>query len=370
MKELQKAKVRLLLSQPFFATILLNCKVKEDKSIPTACTNGKEIRYNPEFFKSLKKQENIDEIVFVLAHEVLHIAFLHTTRIGNRNPKKWNIACDYAINPILINSGLTMPKGGLNDKKYHGKSAEEIYNLLPQDCEGEGDGDGNGMGGVEKGYETETEREQLEQEIKQVVASAYSTAKKAGNMPGGLEGIIDDLLEPTVNWREQLYKFVSEIAKNDYTWSLPNSRYIASGLYLPMLRNEEVGNIIMFADTSGSVSDHELSQFGGELQSILQTFNMGFTIVYCDTDISVQYVEPDEILELHYTGRGGTDFVPPFEYVAREGIDPKCALYFTDGGCSNFPPTPDYPVLWASTMRHFEPPFGEVVFVDTQQGVS
>ena len=63
---LNKAKIRLM-STPdsaFFTTVCFSLKHIWDESIPTAATNGKEIRFNPDFFMSL----NTDEQVFLLLH--------------------------------------------------------------------------------------------------------------------------------------------------------------------------------------------------------------------------------------------------------------------------------------------------------------
>jgi predicted metal-dependent peptidase len=57
----------------------------------------------------------------------------HHTRRGGRNPRRWNMACDYAINPMLLDAGLTLPKDVLLDNRFRGMSAERIYNLLEEE---------------------------------------------------------------------------------------------------------------------------------------------------------------------------------------------------------------------------------------------
>lgn len=362
--DIKKITIDILLNHPFYATILLNCNKIADKSIKTAMTDGKNIHYNPEFLTEI----GYEYAKTVLAHEVLHIAFMHMTRRGNRNPKKWNIACDYAINQLLANSNFSIPQDALISPMYNNMSAEQIYTMLP-DNDDESDNDNNdpgGLGEVRDGADTQTSKDQLEQEIKQLVQQAINNGKKAGDIPGNLSTALTEVLEPRVSWREILYQFVCEIVKNDYTWKQPNSRYLSSGIYLPSLRNEEIGDIIMLVDTSGSVSQHMLNQFAGELQSILSNFARGFKVIYVDTEVAnVQDIEPDDIFNLEVKGRGGTDFEPGFQYIEEKGLDPKCVIYFTDGECSNFPDTPDYPVLWACTDKNFKAPFGETVFVDT-----
>jgi predicted metal-dependent peptidase len=70
---------------------------------------------------------NAAELAGVLAHEVMHPALQHHTRRGDRDQKRWNMACDYAINPLLLDAGLTLPKDVLIEYRFCGMSAERIY---------------------------------------------------------------------------------------------------------------------------------------------------------------------------------------------------------------------------------------------------
>src|ERR1700749_2583438 len=64
-------------------------------------------------------------------------ALHHHVRRSGRDPKRWNVACDYAINPLLVDAGLSLPEGVLLDNRLRGMSAEQIYNLLETDPEPE-----------------------------------------------------------------------------------------------------------------------------------------------------------------------------------------------------------------------------------------
>jgi predicted metal-dependent peptidase len=130
-KALDKAKIKLLDSpdSTFFVTVCFSLKHIWDESLPTAATNGTQIRYNPNFFLSLSE----DERVFLLLHETLHVVFMHITRLKERDPRKWNYAGDYVINHLLISRGYRMPEGGLHDPKYKNMSTEQVYDLLEDD---------------------------------------------------------------------------------------------------------------------------------------------------------------------------------------------------------------------------------------------
>jgi predicted metal-dependent peptidase len=123
---IQKARKALLLGHPFFGTLLFCLGVRAHSSIATMATDGVSLHFNPEFVEKLSSAE----LIGTLAHEVMHPALQHHTRRACRSPKRWNMACDYAINPMLVDAGLTLPKDVLMDHRFRGISAEEIYNLL------------------------------------------------------------------------------------------------------------------------------------------------------------------------------------------------------------------------------------------------
>ncbi len=93
---------------------------------PTTGTDAKKFYYNPDYVAELRN----DEAQFVLAHEALHCALSHFARRGHRIKHRWDIACDYAINPLLADEGLTPPPGALMLSEYRGMTAEEIYPLI------------------------------------------------------------------------------------------------------------------------------------------------------------------------------------------------------------------------------------------------
>jgi predicted metal-dependent peptidase len=127
--KLLRARVQLLFKQPFFATLCLRLNLIPANAFPTMATNGKVICYNAAFVESLTPEE----LEGVLAHEVSHCALGHQCRRGSRKKRLWNVACDYAINPILLKNGLVLPAGALVYPGYEGLSAEQIYDRLLQE---------------------------------------------------------------------------------------------------------------------------------------------------------------------------------------------------------------------------------------------
>lgn len=373
MKKIDKAKVKLVLSHPFFASIMLRRPIEADPSCKTFSTNGIRIRYNPEFSESM----SLDENVAVLAHEVLHITNLHHTRREGRDHQLWNKACDYAINPLLVDSGLKLPEGALLEDAFRGKSAEEIYRILEQDNQGGGQGGqqgqsgdqgepNGGMGEVEDApAQSQQEMERIEAETRQEVAEAAQVSRMAGNLPAGLERMVDEVLNPKVDWRETLARFLVDIAHNDYSWSRPNRRYAGSGFILPSLYNVEMGQVVLMVDTSGSIDRNLLNKFAAEMQDACSLFHSPIKVLYVDTEVAgEQDIDPDAPVKLEPRGGGGTDFKPGFKWLEEQGIEPKAVVYFTDMECHSYPDEPDFPVLWARTGKYGKAPFGEIIDID------
>src|SRR5258708_40111424 len=128
---IQKARTALLLDHPFFGSLLFRLKGRECRSIATMATDGLSLYYNPEFVDTL----NSATLSGVLVHEVMHPALHHHVRRSGRDPRRWNDACDYAINPLLLDAGLSLPDRVLINNRFRGMSAEQIYNLLETEAE-------------------------------------------------------------------------------------------------------------------------------------------------------------------------------------------------------------------------------------------
>jgi len=370
--KITKARAGLILDHPFFGSLALRMVIKEDPSCPTAWVDGITMGYNPEFIENL----TLEATKGLICHEVMHLACAHHARRGERNPRRFNMAGDMAINPILLQAGFVLPEGGLNDPSFHNMPAEEIYSKLPDEQEGGENGEGQnsdpgGCGEVRdsKGPDGQpaspSDLSQAEQEWKVAVAQAAQQAKAAGALPTGLERLVGEILEPKVDWKEALRRFVDTAAKSDYSWTSPSKRFIQQGIYMPSLHSEELGEIVVAIDTSGSVTDEELAQFASEISAILDDYNGAvINVLYCDTKVyeGGVFTKDDSPITLEAKGGGGTDYRPVFSHIEDSSTAPVCLVYLTDGHCSGFPDYADYPVLWVHTGRGgTEPPFGDVV---------
>jgi len=388
MDKMSQAKSRLLIKHPFFATLLLNTPLVESRSLPTAATDMKKIYYNPEFFSQL----SVSQIMFVLAHEVMHIAFEHGLRLYGRNHQKWNFATDYAINYLLKEEGFEFVDGVLYERKYGGKSSEHIYDELPDppeppqggggQCEGdEGDGgqdnpgsgsSGNpqnpdGPGGTMSGdvlrpdgANDPGEVAKIRRQIKQKVAQAATNARLAGKMAGELERAVNEILDPKVPWEDLLREYMTRIVHDDVSWQKRNRRF--RNVYLPARHSEGMGRIGFIVDTSGSVSDKEIAQVAAELTDIATNMQPeGILVVWADTQVAgeQEYEVGDELKPM---GGGGTDMRVPLEHMEQHD-DLEVVVMITDG----YTPWPDveppYPLIVVCTTET-EVPIGAVVRMD------
>jgi len=391
---IQKARTTLLLDHPFFGTLLFRLGGRPSSSIATMATDGVSLLYNPEFVETL----NAAELAGVLAHEVMHPALQHHTRRGDRDPARWNIACDYAINPMLLDAGLTLPKDVLIDNRFRGMSAERIYNLIEEDEKQEGDSGQsesqaeNGSsapkddsaqndeagsepqapltpGGVGQVLDAPEPEEQSspsvaeqEREWQIAVEQAETVAKVAGKLPGGAVRALEASQAAKVDWRELLRRAWSDTIPSDYSWTRPNRRHVWSGLYLPGVISEGVGEIAIAVDCSGSVSSRQLGLFEAEIRSILAGQRPRLVhVLYFDAAVQkVETYQAGQPVSLSPIGGGGTDFRPCFDWLQEQRVIPQTMVLLTDL-CGRFPSeAPPYPVIWASTEAR-SAPFGKVV---------
>ncbi|PYY24928.1 MAG: hypothetical protein DMG62_00735 [Acidobacteria bacterium] len=416
--KLTRARTQLLLDQPFFGTLCLRLKLMPG-SVRTMATDGSRILYDANFVAKLTAAE----LQAVLAHEVLHCALGHHCRRGQRDPQVWNEAADLAINPILVGNGFTLPADALNDPTFVNLCAEEIYARLMERGREQADGKRNeptsyappdsastpnqqdgapnsaadsltgaeevarpdhvaeevcparsgGFGEVldasdESGNPlSQAGKSRQEHEWNIAADQAMRSANACGRMPSQIERPLNESRESRQDWRAVLRDFVTSRVLSDFSWSPPNRRYIAAGLYLPSVERSGVGEIVVAVDTSGSISQKDLEQFAGEISAIAaEAEPEAIHVVYCDAAVqSSQEFQDGESIRLEPKGGGGTDFRPVFAWVEENQLDPVCLIYLTDLCCHSFPEAPEYPVLWVTKSRR-KAPFGETLRIECE----
>ena len=376
-KKMEVCRGQCLMDHSFWGTLLCRLTMKERNDIPTMATDGKHIFYNGEFVDSL----SLDNLKFIMLHEVCHCAFFHHTRRGYRDPKIWNFAGDYAINPILVNSGLSMPSSGLYEPEYDGWSAEQIYDDILDNAEivemaGNMQGDCGGTGVVLDAGETEASKAEAEADWNQRLVAAVESAKMRGSVPAGFEDYVNEFLDPKVPWHDQLRQYARDQVRSDYNWTKPMKKMIDEGVYLPSEQPEDgINKAVVIKDTSGSISSHPelLQQFGGEISAMLEEGLIEeMYVLDIDTDVrGVQLLTKEDtpLTELGVNGGGGTAFEPAFDWVEENNIYPSLLIYLTDMYGSFPQQPPNYPVIWVaydSNPEHYRDQckFGDIIEVN------
>lgn len=369
--KLTAARTRLILDKPFLGALALRLPMvaANPKWCQTTSTDARSFYYNPAYIEAL----SLEQAQFVLANQALHCALSHFARRQHRSRFRWNIACDHAINPLLVKDGLIPPPGTLVLECYEGMTAEEIYPYIDEndsdepeerrDHDGDGSGDSNeqaqggeqddagrseASGAARPRPLTASEQESLAAQWQQRLAGAAQQAQQAGKLGGVLGRMVGELMQPKLPWRLLLARYLTQYARDDYSYMRPSRR--EGPMILPSLRSAQA-DIVVALDTSGSISEQEIDEFVSEIDAIKGQLRARIVLHACDSALAEDgpwLFEPWEEFRLQdeIRGGGGTDFRPVFEWVARQGREPDLLLYFTDAE-GEFPPAaPAYPVLW------------------------
>jgi predicted metal-dependent peptidase len=423
--KLAAARTKLILDKPFLGALVLRLPMvaADPEWCPTTATDARRFYYNPEFIDAL----SLGQAQFMLAHEALHCALSHFARRRHRLKHRWDLACDFAINPLLMEEGLSAPPNMHFMPQYLGMTAEEIYPLLDDNEEVEtldrhlyerdkesgggqqgspppksdeaapqqaghrprdgkdpsprqdpGDGAGiqprpeetgqgqpqapppeEGAGQDEQGDEqardagaplapSPEERETLDVQWQQRLAGAAQQAMQAGKLGGTLARMIDHLLQPQLPWRMLLARYMTAMARDDFSYMRPSRR--EGEAILPSLKSSQI-DIVLAIDTSGSIKTTEIGEFLSEVAALKGQMRARVTLLPCDSQLAPGapfVVEAWEDFDMPETlsGGGGTDFRPVFDWIARQDAPPELLVYFTDAE-GQFPEqAPNYPVIW------------------------
>lgn len=407
-KKISQARIKLLFGQPFFGNLTMTLKLIDATDqgwCPTAAVDGRNIYYNRDFFRDL----DVDEIVFVLCHEVLHVAFDHFGRRSHRDPELWNMANDFVINGTLIQDKIgKMPtkrvtdpnektqdgssqRVGLYDAKYVGWSSEAVYDDLLKrkvkreltlDVHLEMGKDGQSKDGKAqqgKGIPVQVSEEDLKklrEEIKGKVLQAANAA--AGKLPASIQRMVDELVDSKIDWRDLLQQNIQSCITDDFTWTRPNRKHMYSGIFLPTLDKDETVDIQVAIDMSGSISDEMARDFMSEIHGIMHAYHDYKIGILCFDTKVYNYREftkdtEDELLNYKPVGGGGTDFGCVWDYWQENNIEPKKAVWFTDGfPFGSWGPEGFADTLWIITegaKTRVKPPFGQYCYYSSREGV-
>lgn len=406
-RRLLLSRMRILNTHGFYGLLLMHMVYSIDENAETAYTDGTRIAFGPKFLESLTDSE----LDFVMMHEILHVVLQHCIRGEDRDHERMNIACDIVVNSnILLENNMDRRSITLSEwgesmhiapdgKEGHEYTAEQVYDMLPptpprkkkkalssgweKGRAKQEQGDPKDLPSGGKSWDDHSQWSQYEEDdtLRDVWVKQFAEACEAisirektigrGTLPLFAQRLLEKLRDPQVDWRTILNEFVQEEV-NDYSFSPPDRRFQESPFFLPdfneLGKNGEPVDILYMIDTSGSMSDKEITAAFSEVKGAIDQFDgklkgwLGF--------FDAAIIEPkpfesvDDVLKIKPAGGGGTDFQIIFEYVHQhmENKLPACIIILTDG----YAPFPQehlaqgVPVLWLIDNNDIEPPWGKV----------
>lgn len=416
-KRMSGMRTKLLALTPFFGHLALNLKprvaTKADQVDTAAVAPDGSLILNYEFCKGLTNAQ----FCFLLCHEVLHPALFCFQRQGSRKAiistpdgalfSLWNLAHDLSFNPSIVELAKNSEaKGAVEvipdaaiDEKYNGMSAEEIYDDLLKKAQ-KNKGGGGGCAGIlqkmpggghsigddlrpdlsstaegqraakgDKGAQKKIENDWKVATVQ--AAQVQEKEKGKGTLPGNIQKIIDELVDPKIDWRDVLSRWIGENGRRqDYTYRRPARRSAAIGEYLPSLQRFGVDDVIVLWDTSGSMNGRE-KDILSEVQGICEDLGLTLRVIMCDTRVCGDERDVQDALDIigKIRGGGGSNFCPAFKLLEDEGYE-GVVVTFTDGYIDVPAVKPHLikAVLWVLSEHDADPTggkWGEVLRVDS-----
>ncbi len=337
------------------------------------------------YFKHDKAYDNmsVDEIYVILGkmyeHEMNGGA--ESSQVAEQTTQDENASAGGSVNLEEQEEGQEEQKKGAKEEDTQEKESqaeqknkaasqnnEEMNSSSQQNIESEffGEIKDHPLLADDKQNENKENNKKAEQESLLQITQAMQSAENHGNIPMGLLRLYNTRIRPKLDWQSLLQRFIENCNDGDYTWSMPNRRYISQDIYLPSRKEPRIPVMALAIDASGSVDNTLLSHFCAELENILESYDSSLFIMYHDTKVQRYecYSREDRPLKLSVQGGGGTDYRHIPEFLEQQNIHPACLLWFTDFECDLFPEEPSYPVLWISDKNlTTPPPFGDAICI-------
>jgi predicted metal-dependent peptidase len=379
----------------FMASKLMSTPTEFKANLPmaTACTDGKSIWIDPEFWDKL----GLKERAWTDCHELLHIILMHPHRsaIIRADNHVWNIAADAVVNAVLNMAHIGKQVEGtigcdysgnvtlkINDKdilieEAHKKTVDWVYSKLLEhitknppppgsnaqpledgnmkgDGGGESQGDGNQDGMEGNGYGNNDVKTKDGKDVKafddhmkeEMTATEVDQAKRAmrrmlveakmrGDMPTFMQDMLEDEVKPKVNWKVLVRNDISPSFRVYNSFVRPHRRSQAMGFTMPGPVKKGI-KVTLAIDTSGSIGKRELDQFVSDMRNIFKTFPAAeINLMLHTTNVYYQKKMRNimDCKKLKY-GSGGTSHIEVFEKA--EEMDTKILICLTDA-CTEWP---------------------------------
>ena len=365
-----------------------NAEIRDD--VPTAATDGRNVFYGRQFIRLLDRKM----LAFVVMHECEHKTFRHLTvwrKLYEEDHELANKACDYVINLRLVKadptgSVIAIPRIDgkpiiLLDPRFEDMDSHGVFKILKQ--EKKDNKDSGGQGQPDNSFDDHmweeaknldpAEQKKLDEEIDNAIRQGQMAAAKKGNGQGKIDAQLNDLMYPKINWKDAMRDFVQVncAGRDESSWSRPNRRFVAQGIYMPSMVGMTVERLSFLIDTSGSVfvTKQVLTEFMSEAIGACHMVKPEkIDIIYWDTKVAAHEIytaaDIDRIKDsTKPVGGGGTNPTCVMDYMRENGIKPDCIVVLTDGEVfGNWGDRWPAPMLWAiKNKREIVAPVGKTV---------
>lgn len=393
-REFKSIKIGVMRSEQFglLRGVMMLGETTFTDEIPTACTNGRDEKYNLDFWFDVVSNTR-KGLGFGQVHENFHKVAKHMTVYQNLHaidPLLTNMACDYWINGRILKADpnaliVEMPRDkngktmGLHDPKYDGWTVKRIFNHLKQEQEDGGGGDGDG-GFDDHDWDSakelsEEERKDLADKIDEAVRQGIHVGQKAGG--GALSDALGlkELITPKIDWRIHLRTFMNTTCrrKEQSSWRRPNRRFLHADIIMPTLEGHSIRELLVARDASGSMFYQDrMTTVTSEMLGIAKLLDIEkIHVLDWDGDVaegghntysSKELQSAPELQTIR--GGGGTDPTCVSRYIDEVQLKPDCIIMLTDGEIYNWGNW-RHPILWAITNDSpITAPVGKTINID------
>jgi predicted metal-dependent peptidase len=372
------------------AGVMMIGDLSVDETVPTACTNGRDVKFGPKFIDECSDAE----LRGVVIHETYHKLFRHLTHfewMWNDDADVANRAWDYRINQQIIDENAdgfaTLPSCALLDERFRNMDEAQIYNILKQEKDQQQQPDlqqpdlqqpdlqqQQGQGNPsqqqqQRGFDehdveganqlSEHEKQQLAQDIEEALRQGVMAASKSGTGSGNK--LFDDLIAVHINWDDIMREFFTATCSgsDDATWRTLNRRAMAMGMLRPARFSERMDDLVVAIDTSGSTGQEEVTMFLSIVRSMLDSISVAnIHVIYWDTSVCSHETYGEHAIPVTElvsstkpVGGGGTDVTCVTQYLKDKGIKAQAVVVLTDGYLGGEWGQWSAPVLWGITSN-------------------
>jgi len=330
--------------------------------VPTACTDGRNVQFNPRFVNQLDDAELRGLVYHEYGGHIMMRHLMIYKNLYKEDARLANAACDYVVNQLIADYRdprfIKLPEGGLQDDRFRGMDSKQVFNILK--AEGYTPPPSMDDHDWEAADElSDDEQKQLAVDVEQAVRQGVVASKLLGNP---VDRAIEEWLNPQIDWREALRDFivVACSGSDQSTYRKPRRRMLGENIYLPTHYSDTVQSIVLAIDTSYS-TDTLLPLFIAELVGVCESVKPDVVhVIYWGSQIARHETYDVTTLEsikqsTKPKSGGGTTVSCVTRYMDEQGIEPTCSIVLTDGELGSDWGNWRSPVLWAMTSRVVAP---------------